>query len=147
MHFQVHAALAPYFANTNQTKKDIDNMSDSTYILSAGLAHRSGKPLRWLHGKIQTPPFTHSARLEAGLLLRRLQDGENLGLPVSRPMVSVGVRCHELRILDAGHNWRIMYRIDSDAILILEVFQKKTRQTPLSIIQICKARLRNYDSP
>jgi phage-related protein len=85
--------------------------------------------------------------LEAGLLLRRLQDGENLELPASRPMASVGVRCHELRILDAGHNWRIMYRIDSDAILILEVFQKKTRHTPLSIIQICKARLRNYDSP
>ena len=31
LYFQVHAALAPYFANTNQTKKDIDNMSDSTY--------------------------------------------------------------------------------------------------------------------
>jgi len=125
--------------------KSIDNMSDSTYI--AGATRRNSKPLRWLHGEIQTPPFTRSARLEAGLLLRRLQDGENIGLPASRPMPSVGVRCHELRIRDATHNWRIVYRIDSDAILILEVFQKKTRQTPVSIIQICKARLRDYDSP
>ena len=100
-------------------------MSDSTYILSAGLAHRSGKPLRWLHGKIQTPPFTHSARLEAGLLLRRLQDGENLGLPASRPMASVGVRCHELRILDAGHNWRIMYRIDGNSVHVTAVFDSR----------------------
>jgi len=134
------------FLHTNLTE-GIDNMSDSTYSMSAGLTRRYGKPLRWLHGEIHTPPFTQPARLEAGLLLRRLQDGETLGLPASRPMASVGARCHELRIRDATHNWRIMYRIDSDVILILEVFQKRTRQTPLSIIQVCKARLRSYDSP
>jgi phage-related protein len=133
------------FLHTNLTE-GIDNMSDSTYSMD-GLTRRYGKPLRWLHGEIHTPPFTQSARLEAGLLLRRLQDGETLGLPASRPMTSVGARCHELRIRDATHNWRIMYRIDSDVILILEVFQKRTRQTPLSIIQVCKARLRSYDSP
>jgi hypothetical protein len=33
------------------------------------------KPLVWLHG-IKTPPFTASARLEAGFLLRKLQKGE-----------------------------------------------------------------------
>ena len=133
------------FLHTNLIEA-IDNMSDSTYSMG-GLTRRYGKPLRWLHGEIQTPPFTQSARLEAGLLLRRLQDGETLGLPASRPMASVGARCHELRIRDATHNWRIMYRIDSDVTLILEVFQKRTRQTPLSIIQVCKARLRSYDSP
>ena len=134
------------FLRRNLTES-IDNMSDSTYNAVTGSPRRNGKPLRWLHGEIQTPPFTRSARLEAGLLLRRLQDGESLGLPASRPMPSVGVRCHELRIRDATHNWRIVYRIDSDVILILEVFQKRTRQTPVSIIQICKARLRDYDSP
>ncbi|HZY31306.1 MAG TPA: type II toxin-antitoxin system RelE/ParE family toxin, partial [Candidatus Methylomirabilis sp.] len=44
------------------------------------------KPLVWLHGEIKTPPFSPPARLEAGLLLRRLQKGELLGMPHARPM-------------------------------------------------------------
>ncbi len=104
------------------------------------------KPLAWLHGEVKSPPFSATARLEAGFLLRRLQRGENLGLPHSRPMPSVGARCHELRINDAGKTWRIVYRIDADAIVILEVFAKKTGKTPKKIIDICKQRLRHYDS-
>ena len=79
-------------------------------------------------------------------LLRRLQDGESLGMPHSRPMPSVGARCHEGRLVDAGSSWRIVYRIDVDAVLILEVFRKTTRQTPQKVIDTCKARIRNYDS-
>ncbi len=104
------------------------------------------KPLRWIHGEVKTPPFSQEARLEAGFLLRRLQDGESLGLPHSRPMPSVGVRCHELRIVDAGRNWLIVYRIDVDAVLILEVFRKTTQRTPKRVVDTCKARIRNYDS-
>jgi hypothetical protein len=40
------------------------------------------KPLRWLHGEVKTPPFSRAARLEAGLLLRRLQQGESPSLPI-----------------------------------------------------------------
>jgi hypothetical protein len=58
------------------------------------------KPLVWLYGEIKTPPFSKEARVEAGTLLRRLQEGELLGLPHSRPMRSIGQRCHELRIRD-----------------------------------------------
>jgi len=83
--------------------------------------------------------------LEAGFLLRRLQQGERLGLPHSRPMPSVGPRCHELRVLDRGHQWRILYRLDSDAIVILEVFAKTTPQTPRTVIDACRERLRGYD--
>ena len=32
-----------------------------------------------------------------------------------------------------------------DAVVILEVFSKKTRQTPRTIIEVCKRRLRDYD--
>jgi hypothetical protein len=39
------------------------------------------KPLVWLHGEVKTPPFTEEARIETGVFLRRLQQGENLGLP------------------------------------------------------------------
>jgi len=104
------------------------------------------KPLVWYHGEVKSPPFTQNSRLEAGLLLRRLQQGENLGMPQSRPMPDIGRRCHELRIRDQDKNWRIIYRVDDDAIVIIEVYQKTTRQTPANIIDICRKRLRKYDS-
>jgi len=101
--------------------------------------------LVWLRGEIKTPPFSQEARIEAGILPRRLQLGELLSMPQSRPMPDIGPRCHELRIRDAGHQWRIIYRIDSDAILILEVFDKKTRDTPQGVIDACQRRMRKYD--
>lgn len=103
------------------------------------------KPLVWLAGEVKTPPVSPAARLEAGFLLRRLQQGEKIGMPQSRPMPSIGLRCHELRINDQNTTWRIVYRIDTDAIVILEVFKKGTAKTPSRIIQVCKRRLRMYD--
>lgn len=103
------------------------------------------KPLVWLHGEVKTPPFSQEARIETGVLLRQLQQGENIGMPHSKPMPSIGAHCHELRIRDVDKNWRIIYRIDDDAILILEVFNKTTRTTPTSVIENCKKRLSKYD--
>lgn len=105
-----------------------------------------GRLLVWLHGEIKTPPFSAAARLEAGVLLRQLQDGAKLGLPHSRPMPSIGVRCHELRVQDENATWRIVYRVDGDAIVILEVFSKKTAKTPRQVINRCKDRLKRYDA-
>jgi phage-related protein len=103
------------------------------------------KPLVWLHERIETPPFPASGRLEAGHLLRRLQQGDSLGMPHSRPMPIVGPRCHELRVRDAGADWRIVYRLDATVIVIIDVFSKKTRTVPKSIIDTCQRRLREYD--
>ena len=103
------------------------------------------KPLVWLHGEVKTPPFSSEARLEAGILLRRLQRGESFGLPHSRPMPTIGTRCHELRILDKKETWRIILRLDSDAVVILDVFSKKTRTTPKTVIATCKRRLMRYE--
>ncbi len=103
------------------------------------------KPLVWLKGEVKTPPFSQVARIEAGYLLRRLQQGETIGMPHSRPMPSIGVSCHELRIRDQNQNWRIVYRIEIDAIIILEVFSKKSQTTPQSTIEVCKQRLNRYD--
>lgn len=104
------------------------------------------KPLVWLRGEVKTPPFSSGTRIEAGVLLRRLQRGENLSLPHSRPMPIVGARCHELRVLDQEKSWRIVYRIDDDAIVILEVFRKTTRQTPQWVIDDCRRRLKHYEA-
>jgi len=103
------------------------------------------KPLVWLHGEVRTPPFSKEARLEAGFLLRRLQKWENLGMPQSRPMPAIGPRCHELRITDETVKWRIVYRVDPDAIVIVEVFRKKTRETPKVVIDVSRNRFRRYD--
>jgi phage-related protein len=71
-----------------------------------------------------------------------------LSMPESRPMPSIGPRCHELRVRDPGKRltWRIVYRIDADAIVIGDVFAKKTRATPPEVIDACRRRFRLYDA-
>jgi phage-related protein len=102
------------------------------------------KPIAWLSGEVTSPPFSKAARVEAGFLLRRLQDGETLSLPHSRPMPVIGRRCHELRIPDESATWRIIYFLDKDAIVVLDVFSKKTQTTPKPIIDACRKRLKEY---
>jgi phage-related protein len=104
------------------------------------------KPLVWLAGEVKTPPFSDEARIEAGFLLRRLQRGDKLAMPHSRPIPAVGRACHELRIVDENITWRIMYFADTDAIVILDVFKKKTQSTPQRVIDLCKDRLGRYRS-
>src|SRR3954469_20264663 len=104
-----------------------------------------GKSVMVLKGEIKTPPMSEAARWEVGFLLRRLQQGEILSLPHSRPMSAIGPRCHELRVNDTNKTWRVMYRIDNDAIVVVEVFEKKTRATPPSVVANCQRRLRLYD--
>ena len=60
-------------------------------------------------------------------------------------MPVLGPRCHELRVRDVGTDWRIVYRLDPDAIVILEVFSKKTGATPKAVIETCIRRLKEYD--
>jgi phage-related protein len=103
-----------------------------------------GREIVWLGMEVKTPPFSVEARKEAGLLLRRLQRGEKLGMPQSRPMPSVGRGCHELRIPDENTTWRIVYRVDADAVVIWAIFAKKDRKTPNAIVEACKKRIRAY---
>jgi phage-related protein len=96
-----------------------------TYILPVT------KPLFKVAGEIKTPPFSLEARVTAGALLRAVQDGEKLEMPQSRPMPLIGPGCHELRI--------------PDAIVLLGVLTKKTRATPVAVVQSCNARIHRYD--
>jgi phage-related protein len=102
------------------------------------------KPLVWLKGEVKTPPLGDAARVEAGFLLRRLQRGELLGLPASRPMPTIGSGCHELRIRDGEANWRVMYHLADDAVVVLDVFAKKTDRTPKAVLDACRQRLAKY---
>jgi phage-related protein len=102
------------------------------------------KPLVWLYGEIKTPPFSAPVRVEAGFLLRRLQRGDSLSLPHSRPMPVIGLQCHELRLNDLKLTWRIIYHVEPDAVVILDVFAKKTPTMPKATIATCRQRLARY---
>ena len=65
-------------------------------------------------------------------------------MPHSRPIRTVGRACHELRIVDEGKNWRIIYHLADDAVVLLEVFAKKSGRTPHWVLQNCRQRLANY---
>jgi len=117
-----------------------------SYLIYISMMSMYNKSLVWLHGEVKTPPFSSEARIEAGYLLRLLQIGEKLSMPQSRPMPSIGTRCHELRINDEKVTWRLIYRIDGDAIIILDVFAKKTQQTSQKVIDVCKRRIKEYDN-
>jgi len=105
----------------------------------------TGKPVVWLRGEIKTPPFSAEARIQAGHLLRLAQLGWKLSMPHSRPMPSIGPRCHELRVSDGPSDWRLVYRMDADAVVIADVFRKTTRMTPRRVTSECKRRLKHYD--
>ena len=82
----------------------------------------------------------------AGFLLRLLQQGQVLAMPISRPMAVIDERCHVSRIKGGSMVWSIAYRLDPVAVIILDVFRKQTRTTPKRIIAACRRRLRNCDN-
>ena len=104
------------------------------------------KPLIWLNAEVRTPPFSQDARVEAGSCFAACNAARKLSMPHSRPMPVIGARCHELRVVDAGKTWRTLYRLDPDAVIIADVFQKTTQQTPQRVITNVRRRLRLYDT-
>jgi phage-related protein len=49
-----------------------------------------------------------------------------------------------MRITDRGQAWRIVYHVAEDAVVILDVFSKKTPGTPKAVIAACRSRLRAF---
>lgn len=84
------------------------------------------------------------ARRQAGFWLRMVQEGHTLSMPHSRSMTSIGSGCHELRSTAEHTEWRVFYYVDAEIVLVLGVFQKTTRRTPVHWIDTCRERLRLY---
>lgn len=106
-----------------------------------------GKLLVILHGHIKSPPMGVRARRKTGFLLGRLQRGEVLRMPQARRMPTIGPGVSELRIQDHQKKtaWRILYRVDTDMVVVIEAFEKKTGKTPQRVIDVCKERLARLD--
>ncbi len=101
---------------------------------------RQPRRLAILHGEIKTPPIGESARRRIGFLLRDVQNGNLQGMPISRPMPSIGPNVHELRISDEGGEWRVIFQVRPTAIYVADIFRKKTQTTPKRIIDQCRKR-------
>ena len=59
----------------------------------------------------------------------------------SKPLASVGPGAYELRVRDGGGAFRVIYVAKFEkAIYVLHAFQKKTRKTPQTDIDLAAAR-------
>jgi phage-related protein len=87
--------------------------------------------------------FPHEVRRALGKAIFDLQRGENLPMPLSRPMPSVGVGAAEIRIRDRTGIYRAFYYVRSaSGILVFHAFVKKSQATPKHEIELGKKRLK-----
>jgi phage-related protein len=75
--------------------------------------------------------------------IARLERGQMLSMPLSRPMPSIGAGVHELRFKDRSGIYRVIYFLaGGGTIWFLHAFQKKTQKTSPHDIDVAKERLR-----
>ena len=99
-----------------------------------------------LHNAVEKLQMSWPVAIKVDLanLLALLAAGESLGMPVSRPMPSVGVGVHELRIKDRTGQYRVFYYTKHrDAILVFHFFRKKTQETPRKELDVGRRRLKD----
>lgn len=83
------------------------------------------------------------ARKGMGDAIQDLQFGAHLGMPFSRPMPAVALGVEEIRVRCAEGIFRAFYfKKSAHGVLILSIFQKKTRGTPMREILIARMRLK-----
>lgn len=92
---------------------------------------------------LRSPPLSERARRRVGYLLRRLQQGHQLGEPVSKRLKATE-SLFELRIPDDSRSWRIIYYTGPDEVVVLRLFAKTTRKTPHQEIRVSLTRLARY---
>lgn len=86
--------------------------------------------------------FSEEVKGELGDAIARLELGQKLSMPFSRPMPSIGKGVHELRFRDRSGIHRVIYWLEGGGMIyLLHAFSKKTRETPKQNIEIAKKRL------
>jgi len=84
--------------------------------------------------------FPPGARQDAGFQIDKIQRGET---PDDwKPMKSIGKGVREIRINEKGGQFRVVYVVGRDGpVYVLHAFQKKSRQTRKSDIDLARKRL------
>jgi phage-related protein len=99
------------------------------------------KRLAWVGSSLDDlRGFPEEARRQAGYELSRVQLGQ---MPTDwKPMPSVGAGAYEIRV-HTGEEYRVFYVAKfAEAVYVLHVFNKHTRETPQADLDLAKQRLR-----
>ncbi len=92
---------------------------------------------------IEVKGFPEEIRRELGYLIFRVQQGESLGLPASRPMPDVAAGVSEFRVRGPDGVYRAFYYLKvENRVLVFHAFKKKTQQTPSNEIDLGAKRLK-----
>ncbi|CAM6002063.1 unnamed protein product [Sphagnum balticum] len=93
--------------------------------------------------RIEVKSFPDEAKRELGYLIFRVQQGESLGMPASRPMPEVAAGVSELRARGPDGIYRVFYYVKvENQILVFHAFIKKTPKTPPAEIKLGTKRLK-----
>jgi phage-related protein len=86
--------------------------------------------------------FPKPARRLLGQAVLDLQYGARVGMPLSRPMPSVGTGVQELRIRDPSGIYRAFYVLKfRDGVLVFHAFEKRSQKTSRHDIALGVKRL------
>jgi phage-related protein len=87
--------------------------------------------------------FPKDVRIRLGRGLFRLQLGEPIGMPNSRPMSAVATGVSELRVKGEDGIFRVFYYTASpQGVLVFHAFVKKTQRTPPLEVELARKRLK-----
>ena len=87
--------------------------------------------------------FPKEVRLRLGKGLFRLQMGERIGMPNSRPMPVVADGVSELRVKSKDGAYRAFYYTESArGVIVFHALVKKTQQTPPLELELARKRLK-----
>ena len=87
--------------------------------------------------------FPKEARVRLGRGLFRLQMGETIAMPNSRPMPTVAAGVSELRVQGEDGIFRVFYCTAApEGVLVFHAFAKKTQRTPPLEIELARKRLK-----
>ncbi len=78
--------------------------------------------------------------------LARLEAGQTLAMPLSRPMPSIARGVNELRFRHRTGIYRVIYWVSrTGGIWLIHAFQKKSQQTPQRSIELARQRLKELN--
>lgn len=85
-------------------------------------------------------------RTDVSEAMSRLDAGEQLSMPLSRPMPEVGRGVHELRLNSLRGGYRVLYVLRPGVVGVLHAFKKTTRSTPTRSLELARKRLKEVQS-
>ncbi len=80
-------------------------------------------------------------------VLRLLEQGEKLSMPLSRPLPNIANGLNELRFCSNLGNYRVFYVVEiGEAIFVVHACSKKTQKISNKTLRLLKIRIKNLES-